>query len=106
MNSWFRWFAVTLTGAAALTLAGCGDDEEVGGDDLEATCEMMSTMEGPDDITVERLDELLQVAPDQLEVDVRMIRDRLAEVGEAAYEDEEVGSAFERVGTFEEEACP
>lgn len=94
-----------LAVVGGLVLGACGDDDDSGEADLAATCELMSTIEGPEDITVEKLDELLDVAPDKIEDDVRLIRDRLDEVGEAAYEEEEVGAAFERVGTFEEQEC-
>lgn len=88
-----------------MVLGACGDEDDAGGEDLAATCELMDTIEGPDDVTVEKLDELLEVAPDRIEDDVRLVRDRLDAVGEDAYEEEEVGAAFERVGSFEEAEC-
>lgn len=97
-----RWIgAVALAGVAVM--GACGDDGDE--DSIAATCEQMETIEGPDDVTVERLNDLLEVAPDRIEDDIRLIRDRVEEEGEAAYEDEEVGAAFERVGAFEEQEC-
>lgn len=87
---------------SSLLLSGCADD---GGDDLAATCEQMATIEGPEDITVERLDALLAVAPDAIATDIQLVRDRLAAEGEAAYDDDDVGAAFERIGGFEDQEC-
>lgn len=95
-----RWAAAAAL-AGSVLLGACGD----GGGDLVATCERMAAIEGPDDITVERLDDLLAVAPEEVEDDIRLVRDRLAADGEAAFEAEEVGAAFERIGAFEEREC-
>lgn len=93
-----RWVgALALVGTVAL--GACSDDDDQ--DAIAATCEQMEAIEGPDDVTVERLDNLLEVAPDEIEDDIRLIRDRVEAEGEAAYDDEEVGAAFQRVGAFE-----
>jgi hypothetical protein len=89
--------------SAALFLVACGDDD--GKDDLAATCELMGGISGPEDVTVEKLDKVLETAPEAIEEDVSLIRARVDRDGDAAYEDEEVGAAFERVGAFEADEC-
>jgi hypothetical protein len=72
-------------------------------DDLAATCDLLDG--GEDEITVESLDRLIAVAPDDVDASVRTVRDRFAAVGEAAFDEPVVGAAFEEVGAFEAEEC-
>ena len=71
--------------------------------DLAAFCELLDG--GEDNISVEQLDRIVAVAPATVAESVRTVRDRFAEVGEAAFDEPEVVAAFERVGAFEGEKC-
>jgi len=116
-------FAGQRTGAAAgplpgvgLALAGLivvalsmgisddGADASTSGD-LAATCGLLDGMSGEGDITVDRLDQLIAVAPDGAVASIRTVRDRLVAVGPAAFDEPAVGAAFETVGAFEEAEC-
>jgi hypothetical protein len=118
-----RRFAGQRTGAAAGSLPGVGLvlagvivvalsmgvlDEGAAASasgDLAATCGLFDEMSGEDDITVERLDRLIAVAPDSTIASIRTVRDRLVAVGPAAFDEPAVGAAFESVGAFEEAEC-
>jgi hypothetical protein len=84
-------------------LGACGDDDD--GEDLAGSCDLMADIAGPEDVSVEKLDDLLAIAPNEIEDDVRLIRDQVDADGETAFENEEVGVAFERVGSFEADEC-
>lgn len=71
--------------------------------DVAATCDLLDG--GEDEISVESLDRLIAVAPDGVAASVRTVRDRLAAVGESAFDEPAVGVAFEEVGAFEAEEC-
>jgi len=98
--------AVGVVLGALMTLSACGDDEtKSDGASVEKTCEVMATMEGEDDITVENLDKLLAVAPAEISEHVSLVRDEVAANGAAAYDNPEVVEAFEAVGAFEQSNC-
>jgi hypothetical protein len=93
-----------LLGAALL--GACRDDE--GGEDLEATCALLEAISSSEEIgegTFTQLDELIEVAPDDIASDIRIVRDGFADQGEAAFDDPAVVEAFESVGAFEGEEC-
>lgn len=92
----------------AVLAAACGGAaavDEGGSGDLAAMCGLMADIQGPEDVTVESLDALLGVAVDEVREPIQFIRDALAEDGVAAFEDPEVGTRFEQVGTFEGMEC-
>lgn len=98
--------AMGLVLAGCVGLLACGDDDsEADENAAEATCEIMATIEGPDDITLQKLDDLLAVAPPEIESELQLIRDEVGSNGAGAYENPEVGAAFEEVGGFEERTC-
>ena len=81
-----------------------GADASTSGD-LAATCGLLDGMSGEGDITVDRLDQLIAVAPDGTVASIRTVRDRLVAVGPAAFDEPAVGAAFGTVGAFEEAEC-
>ena len=105
-----RWLATaSLTIISVGLIGACGDDDDDNGAvDLEATCEILAGIEAGEDIsdeTLDDLDALIEVAPDEIKASVQTVRDAFEEQGEAAFDDPEVGTAFETVGTFEEREC-
>lgn len=113
-------FADHLTGRAAGPLPGVGlivaglvvvavsmgvvsDSDESASGDVAATCALLNG--GEDDISVESLDRLIAVAPDDVVASIRTVRDRFAAVGEAALDEPAVGVAFDSVGAFEAAEC-
>ena len=115
-----RRFAGRRTGTAAGVLPGVGlvfaglivvalsmgiTDDGSSTVDLAATCDLLDGISGPDDITADKLDQLITAAPDGAASSLRTVRDRFAAVGEAAFEEPAVGAAFESVGAFEAAEC-
>lgn len=88
--------------AVSMGVVSDGADTSDSGD-VAATCDLLDG--GEDEITVESLDRLIAVAPDDVASSVRTVRDRFAAVGEAAFDEPTVGAAFDRVGAFEAEEC-
>lgn len=87
----------------AVSMGVVSDGDASASGDLAATCDLLDG--GEDDISVESLDRLIAVAPDGVVTSVRTVRDRLAAVGEEAFDEPAVGAAFDRVGTFEAAEC-
>ena len=93
--------AVVLVGSGAL--AACGDDD---GDDVQAYCDLSAELdeqEGPP--SDEQLDEISDLAPDEISEEIDFVVDRFNEDGEAAFEDPEVGERFVVIEGFETENC-
>lgn len=76
--------------------------DDAGDGDVAATCGLLNDGE---DITVEGLDRLVAVAPDDIVASVRTVRDRFAAVGEAAFDEPGLIAAFESVEAFKAEEC-
>ena len=91
-----------LVVAVSMGITDDGTDASASGD-VAATCDLLDGAE--DDISVESLDRLIAVAPDGVAVSVRTVRDRLAAVGPAAFDEPTVGAAFDSVGAFEAAEC-
>jgi hypothetical protein len=102
-----------VVGVGAVLLAGgvlgaCSDDEDSSAGDVEATCALLADITSGEDITDEtlgQLDDIIEVAPEEVAASVTTVRDAFAEDGEAAFDDPEVGEAFEAVGAFESKEC-
>jgi hypothetical protein len=92
-----------LVVAVSLGVSDSGDASASA--DLAATCDLLDGMSGEGDITVDRLDQLIAVAPDGTVASIRTVRDRLVAVGPAAFDEPAVGAAFGTVGAFEEAEC-
>ena len=88
--------------ALSMGVVSDGADASAPGN-LAATCDLLDG--GEDDISVEGLDRLIAVAPDGVVASVRTVRDRLAAVGQAAFDEPEVVAAFGSVGAFESAEC-
>jgi hypothetical protein len=100
-------FGLIFAGLAVVAVSmgvSDGADASASGD-LAATCQLLDEMSGEDDINVDRLDRLVAVAPDGAIASIRTVRDRLAAVGPAAFDEPAVGAAFESVGAFEAAEC-
>lgn len=104
-----RWVVAAHLAISVGLLGACSDDEgDDSAGDVEATCEILAGIDPGEDIsddTIDDLDALIEVAPDEIVASVQTVRDAFAEQGAAAFDDPEVGTAFETVGTFEGEQC-
>ena len=100
-----RIAAAVLVIVGGSLVAACGDDDNGGESSVAATCKIMATIEGGEDLDTAKLDELLAVAPSSIADDVRLVRDALAKDGLAAYDDPAVVEAIGTVGEFEEASC-
>jgi hypothetical protein len=108
--------------AATLFLGACGDDDETAsGDDTTTTADGTTTTEGEGSEfcelsaaldeqdgppTEEQLVELEAAAPEDIADDMSLIVERYAEVGEAAFEEPEVGQSIGAIESWEAENCP
>ena len=97
-------------------VAGCGDDDEGASDDggdVEAYCAAVAEMDGSDEApTVEQLEAIRDVAPDEIADDIDVVVDAFIEAiesgdPEAVFADADVEERLTGViEPFEEENCP
>ena len=103
-----------LVGSTALValVAGCGDDDDSSGD-VEAYCAAVAEIDSSRDVpTVEQMEAIKDVAPDEISDDIDFVADAFIEGIEngnleEVFEDEEVGARLENsIEPFEQENCP
>lgn len=105
-----NWLVAGFT-AFALLVAGCGDDED--GGDLAAYCDLTASFDDQESFpSDDQLDEVEDVAPEEIRDDVETFADAIREVDEddpaaasALFDDEEVVTALGNIEQFEAENC-
>ena len=96
-----------LAGVLAVSIAGCSSTssaEESG--DVQAMCALFDEVEGPQDITLDYLDDLLAVALADARPAIEEIRAAVASDGTDAFEDPEIAARFDEVGSYAGGTCP
>jgi hypothetical protein len=89
---------------ALVGLAGCGDDDD--GGDLAAYCTASAELDAQESFpTDEQLDEIAELAPDEISDEVDTVVELLKEEGEAAYQGEEIEDLFAPIVDFDTENC-
>ena len=100
--------ALTVVMVAA---AGCGDDDDEAGGDVEAYCDLARELDAQEDFpTAEQLEALRDAAPDEIEENIDTVVEAfLAGIEEgdpaAAFGDPEVEEAFGPIEEFEASEC-
>ena len=100
--------------ALAMTMvvaAGCGDDDEESGGDVEAYCEVARELNEQEDFpSAEQLEEIRDAAPAEIEAEIDLVVDAFLEGIEAgdpaaAFGDPEVEEAFGPIEEFDAAEC-
>ncbi|HUF32386.1 MAG TPA: hypothetical protein VMN58_04160 [Acidimicrobiales bacterium] len=107
---WAAAAAVTLLG-----LVGCGDDDgettgasdtTVAGDEHQEYCDASAALDEADGPpTADQVNDLVEIAPDDILDDVELAAERYSELGMDAFADGEFNQAIERVEEWEAENC-
>jgi hypothetical protein len=89
--------------AFAAVLTACGDD---GGGSVAAYCDIADELNAQEgDPTDEQLDQVASAAPSEIKSEVKTIVDAIKSDDEAAFEDEDLLAAGEKITTFTDENC-
>lgn len=104
-GTWIRrWLPVVIVGVlASVGVAACGDDDD--GDDIEAYCALSEELDSQEENlpTDEQLDEINELAPDEIADEVEAVVALLKEYeGETDFEIQEL---FVPIDFFEAENC-
>lgn len=93
----------SVVAVVALLLAGCGNDDEGDEQSIVAYCELSRTLNEADrEPTEEELDQLVQLAPDEIQDEVATL---VQAVESGDFDDPEIAEADQALSSFEEEHC-
>jgi hypothetical protein len=105
-STWIRrWLPVVIVGVfASVGVAACGDDDE--GEDIAAYCDFSAELDAQDSFpTDEQLDEIADLAPEEISDDIDDVVALIKEEGEAAFENPDIEELFAPIDDFEAENC-
>ena len=104
--------ALAALSALLIPLAACGGDDDGGGDSIQAYCDFSAGLDGQEDFpSDEQLDELIELAPDEISDDVDFVAGRFKEENDtpedagAVFDEPDIVERIERIEAFEQEQC-
>ncbi len=95
--------ALAVLAGLVLVGAACGDGD---GNDVAAYCELVEELNQGDEPDLDQLDDLTDLAPEEIRDDIQTVRDELEELGDAGGRPSaEATEAIAKIVEFDQEHC-